>query len=155
MVRSLFASPRHTRRTLVCWLYLIVVGHIAGGLLLTWSGATGGLDAYLHVVDQAFWNNPVPAQAAAQQRWWFGLFGATLQSYGIGVLALTHIGHRQRSAAAWAWMLLGIVVWAPQDIWLSASAGVWLNLVLDSLALLILVPPLLWLIITDRREAQP
>lgn len=152
MFRSLFATPARTRLTLIIWLYLLVAGHILGGLLLTWSD---GLGFYLHWVDNAFWTTPVPAEAATQQRWWFALFGATLQSYGIGMLALTHLGQRLRSAAAWGWLLLGILVWGPQDIWLSASAGVWVNVLVDGLALLALVPPLLWLIRNDRRPVQP
>ena len=151
MFRRLFATPTRTRTTLVYWLYLMVLGHLLGGVLLTWVGSTGGLDAYLHIIENAFWQTPAPPEAAAQQRWWFGLFGATLQSYAIGLLALTHIGHRQRSVAAWGWLLLGIVVWGPQDIWLSATAGVWINVLLDILALCALVPPLLWLIRQDRR----
>jgi len=154
MVRSLFATPTRTRRTFVAWLYLVVLGHVVGGLLLTWASPAGHLDAYLHWVDNAFWTTPAPAPAAAQQRWWFALFGATLQSYGIAMFALVHIGQRQRSAAAWGWLLLGIGVWAPQDIWLSASAGVWINVLADLLALCALVPPLLWLISHDRQVVK-
>lgn len=59
--------------------------------------------------------------------------------------AVGHLGDRHRSAAAWAWLLTGLALWAPQDLALSIHARVWTHVWVDSLALLVLLPPLVWL----------
>lgn len=144
-LHALLDDPARLRRYLVAWLYIAALGHLGGGFALSWIGPQGGLDGYLDIVEHAFWVTPAPPAAQAQQRFWFALFGATLQGYSIGLLALTHIGHRQRIAVAWGWMLLGLLVWGTQDVWLSTHAGVWINVVLDAVALSLLVPPVIWL----------
>jgi len=42
--------------------------------------------------------------------------------------------------------MAGVLLWAPQDMWLSAQKQVWSHLWLDSFALLVLLPPLIWLL---------
>ncbi|WP_213876123.1 cell division protein [Pseudomonas sp. dw_358] len=154
-LKPLFSSPDRTRQTLIAWLYVAAIGHLAGGLALSWLGPRGSLDSYLHLVEHAFWSTPAPPAAQTQQRFWFGLFGATLQGYAIGLLALTHLGQRLKRAEVWAWMLLGILVWGSQDLWLSAEAGVWINVALDGLALWLLMPPMLWLLRHDHQQVRP
>ena len=50
----------------------------------------------------------------------------------------------------WGWLIAGIVIWAPQDMLLSAQAQVWSHLWFDGLALFALLPPLFWLYRHDR-----
>ena len=38
-----------------------------------------------------------------------------------------------------------LVVWAPQDMLISARAHCWMNLWIDLVALAVMLPPLLWL----------
>lgn len=141
------------RHALIAWLYAASVAHLMVSLLLTWAGPTGLLDPYAAHIEHAFWDVAAPAAARAQQLWWLGLFGATLQSYSLYMLALVHIGSRHRIAAVWAWMMAGIMLWAPQDVWISVQAGVWSHAWIDSVALITLMPPLLWLYLHDRRAA--
>ncbi|MGC5702160.1 hypothetical protein J4P02_18345 [Pseudomonas sp. NFXW11] len=150
------ASPPRPglRRALVLWLYAAGAGHLLAGLLLTWAGHSGLLDDYLGNIEQAFWGAAAPAAARAQQIWWLGLFGATLQSYALYLLGLVHLGHRLRAPAAWAWLMAGILLWAPQDMWLSWQMGMLAHLWIDSFALLVLLPPLLWLYRHDRRHPR-
>ncbi|AKA23530.1 hypothetical protein [Pseudomonas chlororaphis] len=146
------ASPRSgLRRALVLWLYAAGAGHLLVGLLLTWAGHSGLFNDYLASIEQAFWGAAAPAPGRAQQIWWLGLFGATLQSYALYLLALVHLGARLHSPAAWAWLMAGLLLWAPQDMWLSWQVGMHAHLWVDSLALLVLLPPLLWLYRHDRR----
>lgn len=147
--------PSNTLRSvLVVWLYAAALVHLLVSLALTWAGHSGLLDGYLQTIEQAFWaTDAVPIAARAQQVWWLALFGATLQSYSLYMLALVRIGHRLRSPMAWGWLIAGIVLWAPQDMWVSAQARVWSHLWFDSLALLTLLPPLFWLYRHDRRTA--
>ena len=145
--------PSNTLRSaLVVWLYAAAMVHLLVGLVLTWAGHSGLLDGYLQTIEQAFWAaDAAPVTARAQQVWWVAIFGATLQSFSLYMLALVSIGHRLRSPAAWGWLIAGIVLWAPQDMWISAQARVWSHLWVDSLALLTLLPPLIWLYRHDRR----
>ncbi|MHC8336571.1 cell division protein [Pseudomonas sp. HLT2-19-2] len=144
--------PSNTLRSaLVVWLYAAALVHLLVSLALTWAGHSGLLDGYLQTIEQAFWaTDAVPTAARAQQVWWLALFGATLQSYSLYMLALVRIGHRLRSPMAWGWLIAGIVLWAPQDMWISAQAHVWSHLWFDSFALLTLLPPLFWLYRHDR-----
>ncbi|WP_028620472.1 hypothetical protein [Pseudomonas sp. Ant30-3] len=145
--------PSNTLRSaLVVWLYAAAMVHLLVGLVLTWAGHSGLLDGYLLTIEQAFWaTDVVPITARAQQVWWVAIFGATLQSFSLYMLALVRIGHRTKSPMAWGWLIAGIVLWAPQDMWISAQARVWSHLWVDSLALLTLLPPLIWLYRHDRR----
>ena len=145
------SSPHSLRRTLVAWLYAAATVHLLVSIGLTWAGHTGLLDDYAQHIEQSFWPNTAPPSARAQQIWWMALFGATLQSYSLYMLALVHVGNRHRIASVWAWLMAGILVWAPQDMWISMQAGIWSHLWIDSFALLTLLPPLFWLYLHDRR----
>jgi hypothetical protein len=128
--------------------------HLLAGLTLTWAGHSGLLDDYLNTIEQAFWGaDIVPVTVRTQQVWWLALFGATLQSYALYMLALVHLGNRLKSAMPWGWLIVGILLWAPQDMLVSAQARVWSHLWFDSFALLVLLPPLFWLYRHDRRTA--
>ncbi|MHA3734295.1 cell division protein [Pseudomonas sp. Eth.TT006] len=140
------------RRMLVLWLYAAALVHLLAGLTLSWAGHSGLLEGYLQTLEQTFWGaDAVPVAAREQQVWWLALFGATLQSYSLFMLALVHIGNRLQTPLAWAGLMAGIVWWAPQDMLLSAQQQIWSHLWFDSAALLVLLPPLLWLYRHDRR----
>ena len=135
-----------TRPLLVRWLYATAVGHLLVGLVLTWAGDAHVFEAYHRSVEHFFWpEGAAPAASRNAQVWWIALFGATVQSTALWMAALVHLGDRHRSAAAWAWLLAGLALWAPQDLALSIHARVWAHVWVDSLALLVLVPPLVWL----------
>jgi len=145
-------SPAILRRVWVGWLYAAAIAHLLGGLLLSWAGHSGLLDNYLISVEHAFWTTEVPTAARAQQVWWVALFGATLQAYAWCLLALVHIGNTLKRPVAWGWLMAGLLLWAPQDIAISLSAGMWSHLWVDLAALLVLLPPLFWLYRHDRQN---
>ena len=150
------APSNSLRPALVLWLYAAALAHILAGLTLTWAGHSGLLDGYLHILELAFWGaDTVPTAGHEQQVWWLALFGATLQSYSLYMLALVHLGNRLKAPAVWGWLIAGIMLWAPQDMWLSAQQQVWSHLWLDGFALLVLLPPLVWLYRHDRRKSPP
>lgn len=145
-------SPPKTglRRLLVRWLQAVALLHLFAGLLLTWAGHSSLLGDYQLSVEVAFWGHAAPTVAHEQNIWWLALFGATLQSYSLFMFGLIHLGDRLRSHHAWAWLIAGILLWAPQDTFISLQAGIWSHLVINSLAVLALIPPLLWLYRHDR-----
>jgi hypothetical protein len=150
---GMLISSHPLRRPLVVWLYATAVVHLIVSVVLTWGGHSGLLDAYLHRINESFWAESVPAAVNDQQIWWLSLFGATLQSYSLYMLALVHLGNRLRSAAAWGWLIVGLLVWAPQDMLVSMQAYVWPHLYMDGFALLVMLPPLIWLFLHDRRSS--
>ncbi|BBP85936.1 hypothetical protein PHLH8_55780 [Pseudomonas sp. Pc102] len=141
------------RQLLVYWLYAAAFGHLCAGIALTWANHLPLFELYQQSVERAFWAGAVPDGARAQQLWWQALFGATMQSYAVFMFALVRLGDRRRNASAWGWMILGILLWAPQDMLLSAQRGIWTHLWVDGFALLALLPPLAWLYRHDRRSA--
>ncbi|MGF6126358.1 hypothetical protein QF019_001566 [Pseudomonas frederiksbergensis] len=148
--------PRNTfRKALIAWLYAAALVHLFVSIVLTWAGHSGLIGGYLQIIEQAFWGaDAVPNAAREQQLWWLAVFGATLQSYSLYMLALVRIGSRLKTPMAWGWLIAGIVLWAPQDMWFSLTTQLWLNLWIDAFALLTLLPPLFWLYCHDRRTAQ-
>ncbi|WP_122417819.1 cell division protein [Pseudomonas viridiflava] len=142
------------RRMLVTWLYAAALAHVLGAIVFTWAGFAGWLDGYLLTLDQAFWSGAAPAAARAQQTWWAALFGATLQTYSLYMLALVHLGNRLKGHLPWGWLMAGLLLWAPQDIAISLRADVWSHVWLDGAALLALLPPLFWLYRHDRARAD-
>ena len=139
------------RPWVIRWMYGVVVGHLAVGMLLPWIADLAMLDAYHRRVEAGFWPHVAPAAARAQQVWWISLFGPTVQSLAIWMGALTHLGDRQRSSFVWMWLIAGIVIWAPQDMFISARAGAWIHVWIDSFALVTMLPPLVWLWCYDRK----
>jgi uncharacterized protein (TIGR01777 family) len=135
---------------LVRWLYAVAALHFLGGALFSWWGHAGIFEGYHRSIEQAFWGQDVPSAARELQLWWVALFGATVQSYGVFMAALVYLGNRHRSSVAWASLMVGIVLWAPQDIWISLQAGIWSHVVVDSIAVIALLGPLAWLYRHDR-----
>lgn len=131
----------------------ICVGHLVVGVVLAWFMQSAVFEPYHRSVALHFWGDAAPAAARAQQVWWIALFGATMQSTALWMAALVYLGNRYRSAAAWAWLLAGLVLWAPQDMAISLQADAWIHVWIDGVALLMMVPPLVWLWQHDRNLA--
>lgn len=138
------------RKYCIWWLYASSVAHVLVGIALPWLASLSLLEAYHRMLEAGFWTDAAPAAARAQQIWWMSLFGATIQSVGIWMATLTRLGDQHRSSFAWAMLLLGVVVWAPQDMWISHQAGATLHVWVDVFALLSLLPPLVFLFLLDR-----
>ena len=134
-------------------VYAAVALHLLVGMLLPLLVNLPVLDDYHRAVVAAFWDvQPVPAQALALQRWWMALFGPTVQAAAVWMWALAWIGDRQRLPVAWGALIAGLLLWAPQDMWLSLRAGAWSHVWLDSVALAGMLPPLVYLYFNDRKS---
>ncbi|QAU35284.1 cell division protein [Janthinobacterium sp. 17J80-10] len=140
------------RQWLVLWMYATALVHLLVGMALPWIGDLPMFDDYHLGVEAAFWGASAPSAARAQQVWWIGLFGPTIQGMSLWMLALIHFGDRYRSGLAWGALIAGIVIWAPQDIWISLRADCWTHVWVDGFAVLTMVPPLAWLWFHDRRQ---
>ena len=139
------SNAERIRPWVIRWLYCVVMGHLLIGILLPWIGNLSIFDSYHRSLESGFWTHGAPAEARAQQVWWISLFGPTVQELALCMVALTRIGDRQRTTFVWIWLIIGVIVWAPQDMMISLRAGAWMHVWLDCFALITMLPPLIWL----------
>lgn len=133
--------------------YFSIALHLVVGALLPLIVNAGIFESYHRGIETAFWGAEIPDQVRAHQSWWIALFGPTVQAAAVWMGALAYLGDRQRSAFAWGALIAGIVLWAPQDIFISLRAGCWHNVWLDCFAVAGMLPPLLYLFYIDRAKA--
>lgn len=145
---------RETLRTwAVRYTYAAIGAHLLVGALLPLMINAAIFDGYHRAIELAFWGPAAPAAARAQQVWWISLFGPTVQAAAVWMGGLAWMGARQRNAFAWGALIAGIVLWAPQDMLISLRADCWTHVWIDTFAVLSLLPPLIYLFLTDRAKA--
>lgn len=148
-------NQQQLRSALIWWLYACAAGHFLVGALLPLLADSPLLENYHRSVEAGFWLPAAPLAARAQQVWWISLFGPTVQCLALFMGALIYLGDKYRASPAWAWLLIGLLLWAPQDMLISQQNHMALHLWVDTLALLVMLPPLLWLWQHDRRILPP
>jgi len=129
-------------RFLQTWLLAIAWLHLAIGVAIPFIAHSGLYDHYSALLQHAFWPGQiVPPETLAFQRWIVSLFGPTLASVGVVMIFLVRAGIR--SAEVWPWnaILMALAVWAPGDIAISLTKDFWLHIVIDTFALMVIVPP--------------
>jgi len=137
------------RRLLIRWTYLVTFGHLASGIFMAWGSNATAFDQYHQIILTQSGN--ASAAALVLQQWWLSLFGATLQNLAILMFILIYVGNKYRDASVWLWMIIGLIIWAPQDIILSLQINLWLHVWVDVIALILFIPALISLWISDRR----
>jgi hypothetical protein len=147
------------RTWLVRWIYVVVAAHLVVGVLLPLYAGAAIAEPYRRGIENFFFSAEAPPAAKALQVWWLSLFGPTVQAAAIWMAGLAVMGDKQENAFAWAMLIVGLLVWAPQDMLISARAHCWANLWIDALALVAMLPPLVWLCKLDlamkTRKATP
>ncbi|MFN5080370.1 MAG: cell division protein [Burkholderiales bacterium] len=136
----------------VRWMYAAALCHGLVGIGLVLGGNGPWLDAYHQSLVTAFWDTTPAPHARVNNAWWMALFGATIQCLAVWMLALVHLGKLTRMPQVWLWLMAGLVLWAPQDMIISAQAGVWSHVWVDALALASMLPPLVWLYKHDQQH---
>jgi hypothetical protein len=134
-----------TRTWLVRWIYAVVAMHLLVGVLLPLCAGSSLTEGYRRGIEDFFFGIDASAGGRALHVWWLSLFGPTVQAAAIWMAGLAVLGDKQRNAFAWAMLVLGLLVWAPQDMLISARAHCWTNLWIDIAAVAVMLPPLIWL----------
>jgi hypothetical protein len=143
------------RLWLVSWLYLVAFGHFLIGVAIAWFMHLPYFADYNQEVLSKFWpGSSAPVGTLDLQIWWINLFGATLQNMAILMLLLIYVANRLRLPVVWGGMIAALLLWAPQDMWISARRELWLHLWADLVALLVMVPPLIVLWCADRKKVD-
>lgn len=136
------------------WMYAVIAAHLLAGMLLPLAANAALFSHYHDGILHFFFGVAEPAGARSIQIWWTSLFGPTLQAASVWMLGLAIMGDKQRNAFAWAMLILGLVIWAPQDMFVSAGAQCWINVWLDLLALGVMLPPLICLCRIDLKGVR-
>jgi hypothetical protein len=138
------------RQWMIRCLLVVSAIHVAVGALLPWLGGAAVFDAYHSGIETAFWPAGAPGEARGLQSWWIALFGPTIQVMALWMIGLIHLADRLRQSGIWLWLIGGLLVWAPQDMLVSLRADCWPHVWMDAAALVLMLPPLLWLWRHDR-----
>ncbi len=131
-------------------LYLAAAVHMLVALGLLFFADSPLLQSYHDTILPHFFAGEISAQGQALQTWWMQLFAATLECLSIWMASLIWLGARYRQRYVWLLLMLGLLVWAPQDIWLSLRAEVYSHAWIDLAALGLMLPPLVYLYLIDR-----
>jgi hypothetical protein len=121
---------------------------IASLLLIVFGAATAALNrtiafsAMNRWIDPVFWPAGLPEGASAFQGWVYGAWGATIFGWGVMVAALARWAFPRREAWAWWTMTASISAWYIPDTVISALNGVWVNVLLNTVLMLLFTIPL-------------
>jgi hypothetical protein len=123
------------------FLKAIAMFHIIVGLCFPWIVESPLFSQYrehLHLVFNIHQDN-----AKQQASFLMALFGPTIASWGVLFLFAINSGFARPSPQAWWFMLLACIVWAPYDSILSLHHGIYLNAIINAVAFVMIVVPLL------------
>lgn len=121
---ALPAAARPWLRT----LEILALLHLAGGLALPLLVALDAVPAAL-----------LPPGAP----FWLAVFGPTVASWGLLMLALLRLGVARGDVRAVNALILAVLVWAPLDAAVCAAYGFWPGVLIDTLVVPMLLLPLL------------
>lgn len=125
------------------WLLTVCVGISVLGLGLVLAPSWVIDAAFEPGINTVFWpGGEVPVEAQVFQRWVYAVLGATVFGWGVSLAVVVHFGLRARSRWAWNCVFWGIVCWYIPDSLLSAYYGVWFNVALNTVLLILVLTPL-------------
>lgn len=121
-------------------LQVLAILHVVVGLMLPWVAEWPQFGFYNRHLLAAF--NTDTAEALALGKFMIGILGPTVASWGLLFLFVVNISFATRSRTGWYSMAIAISGWCLLDMYLSVKAGVYLNLIIDLVVLLLLMVPL-------------
>lgn len=143
------------RKQLINWLLLVMWLHLVIGLITTWAANSTVFAAYHQTVMLAFGvagDESEPAQAI--HIWWLELFGATFQAFSAVMLILIYLMKNTYSTKVWGFLALTILLWAAQDLFVSARVNLILHYWVDVTAVVLLVIPIVYLAYLDAKHVD-
>jgi hypothetical protein len=124
------------------WLFLACLAMAAFGLTLA-LGSRGEFFAFfMNRIDPLFWGAAGPPVGAVEfQRWIYGAWGATVAGWGLMMALLAWVPWGRRETWARNTLAASVGLWFVVDTILSFSHGVWINVALNIVVLLVLGLP--------------
>ncbi len=124
------------------WLWIASLVLIVFGIAMALLNQTIVFATLNRSIDPVFWPAQVPGGVSAFQGWVYGAWGATVIGWGVMVAALARYAFPRREAWAWWAMAAGLGVWYVIDTAVSAMHGVWVNVVLNTVLIIMFAIPL-------------
>ena len=122
-------------------LEILAILHIIVGIILPFTVDSWLFTYYNRQMLAAF--NTDSAEALELGKFMLGILGPTIASWGVIFLFLVRHAYGTRSKSAWYYMLAAIIGWSAYDMALSILAGVYLNVLIDLVVLILLLTPLI------------
>lgn len=124
------------------WLWTASLGLVLFGLGMALLNRTPVFDVFNRSIEARFWPGGIPDGTGSFQGWVYGAWGATVAGWGITAAFVVRFALSRRQPWAWWALVAGIGVWFVIDTAVSALAGVWVNVGLNVLVLLVFAVPL-------------
>lgn len=123
------------------FLQIIACLHIVGGMMLPFLAQMPIFNFYYQHLADAF-NNEIP-RVGAETKFLVGIIGPTIASWGVLFLYVVNTAFANPNYRSWWFIVIACLVWAPYDSLLSIYYGVYLNAILNFIAFVCIVIPML------------
>jgi hypothetical protein len=128
------------------WLLAVSAFIVTFGLIMAVLNATIVFSFFNAQINPVFWGlNPVPMPAQAFQAWVYGAWGATVMGWGITMVFVAWFPFGLRQRWAWFCVLVSVVFWYLLDTGVSLWFGVIINVLLNSIILVLVLIPLVFI----------
>ncbi len=125
------------------WLICVSVFIIAFCLVMSLFNTTVVFAFFNTQINPVFWGAAsVPSPDQAFQAWVYGAWGATVLGWGITMFFVAYFPFYQRESWTWYCILVSVVVWYLLDTGISWWFGVLVNVLLNSIILVLVLIPL-------------
>ena len=128
-------------RYIKSFLQAIAIFHVIVGLCFPWIVDFPLFDYYKQHLHLAF--NTNPESTGQQADFLITIFGPTIASWGVLFLYAVNSGFSRPSPHAWWFMIAACVAWVPYDSIYSLQHGIYLNAIINAIAFVMIVTPLL------------
>jgi len=126
------------------WFVAVSAGMVAMGLGLAVIGLTPAMGLITDLYNPSFWFGEVDDPGIRQfQTFAFGVMGALMAGWGTMSLGLGLHAMKERARWSWVFAVDSIAIWFVVDCAMSWASGAMVNIVGNSIFLLLLAPPLL------------
>ncbi len=130
----------------VCCTALAAVGALTAvfGLCFVFFYDSAVFASSRNGVNHAFWSHPVTDPALRHyQHWIHAVLGSTMVGWGITIAAVAHVPLRRGERWAWWALAAAVVAWSAFDTAASLRFGVGHNVLVNAVATIALLAPLL------------
>jgi hypothetical protein len=124
------------------WLWIASLILIVFGVAMALLNQTIVFATMNRLIDPVFWPAGIPDDVPAFQGWVYGAWGATVIGWGVMTAVLARFAFPRREGWAWWAMVLGIGAWYVVDTAISAVYGVWVNVILNAVLMVLFALPL-------------
>ena len=130
------------------WLrWLLVIGMIicVFGIVMAFLSGTALFKPFNSQINPVFWGTKdVDSAVKRYQQWIMGVLGATMASWGIFVLFITHYPFRNKEKWSWNCLIAGLLVWFFIDSSISLYFLVYFNAIFNAILFVLVMLPLVF-----------